>query len=121
LLLPSPLIDGNNTGFSKHFGGGVLCGFLWLFLMRVAGWRLPVWQEFFSLYAFVCAMGVTVELVEILFLEIGYIEANLLDVRTTDTSWDLVANTSGGVAFWILYRLYEAILPSSHANADSGS
>jgi hypothetical protein len=109
LLLPSPLIDGNNTGFTKHFGGGLFCCFLWLFIMQSNGWRLPKWQEFITLYAFVCMLGVTVELVEILFLEIGYIEENLLDVRTTDTSWDLVANTAGAVVFWVIYSLVEGV------------
>jgi hypothetical protein len=99
-------------------GGGIFCGFLWLYVVKSKGLKLCWWQELLSLYALVCSLGVAVELVEVLFLELGYIERNILDVRTTDTSWDLVANTAGMLTFWAGYRLVMALMRST---ADAAS
>jgi hypothetical protein len=100
ILLPSPHIEGQDTGSLKHFGGGLFCGFLWLFLYRNAGLRLTPLVEFLSLYALVSMLGVAVELVELVGTR-----THVLTGSTTDTSWDLLANTLGATTFWLLYRL----------------
>ena len=100
--LPSPLIDGRNTSFTTHFiGGGVFCGFIWLYIVKVMAWRAPnIFIEAASLYALVCAFGVLNELAELFFVKAG-----LTRLTLTDTSWDLVANTLGALAFYIGYLI----------------
>ena len=99
ILLPSPDIEGHDTGFFKHFGGGLFCGFLWLFLYRSTALKLTPLVEALSLYALVCMLGVGLELVEL-----GGTRIDVLTGSTTDTSWDLLANTLGAGAFWLAYR-----------------
>ncbi len=104
ILLPSPQIEGRDTGFVKHFGGGLLCGYLWLFLYRNAGMKLTPLLEAVSLYALVSMLGIGVELVELVGTRI-----DVLHGPTDDTSWDLLANTSGALTFWVLFRLVERL------------
>lgn len=100
--LPSPLIDGQNTAFTTHFtGGGVFCGFLWLYTMRTMGWRIKnILLEASSLFALVSTLGVANELAEIFFVKAG-----LVNIPLTDTSWDLLANTLGALTFFIAYKI----------------
>lgn len=102
LLLPSPLIHGQNTNFTTHFvGGGVFTGLLWLFLKLNFKLKLSPLGELASLYFFVCGLGVANELFEFFANGIG-----LLQIPSNDTWWDLFANTLGGGVFWIVYRLF---------------
>jgi hypothetical protein len=105
ILVPSPNIEGHDTGFFKHYGGGAFCGFLWLFLYRNAGLKLSALLELVTLYALVSMLGVGVELVELVGTRI-----DVLTGSTVDTSWALLANTLGALSVWLVYRA----TPSSH-------
>lgn len=99
-FIPSPLIDGEDTQFSTHFvGGGIFTGFVWLYAVRQLNWRLSLPLELLSLYALVSSLGVTNEL-----FEWAVTQLRLLRLTPCDTWWDLLANTSGALAFWLVYR-----------------
>ncbi len=99
--LPSPLIEGKDTSFTTHLvGGGVFSGLLWLYLKKYFNWRAGHWLELGSLYAFVCTLGVTNELFELVIFQLGLQR----HINGADTWWDLVANTLGMLLFWLFYR-----------------
>lgn len=100
--LPSPLIDGQNTAFTTHLiGGGVFSGLLWLYLGKVQNWLPKPWYiEALSLFALVSTLGVANELFEIGLYVTGHMPNGI-----SDTSWDLLANTSGALLFYIGYKL----------------
>lgn len=101
-FVPSPRIDGQFTAFSTHFvGGGLFTGFVWLYLVKNLGWKLSPAMELLTLYFLVCGLGVANELFELAVVRAGYINLTL-----ADTTWDLVANTLGALAFWLAYRLW---------------
>lgn len=100
--LPSPLIHGQDTSFTTHFvGGGLFSGFLWLYAMRKLDWKISPLMELVSLYAFVSAFGVANELFELAIVEFKLVH----NLNGADTWWDLLANTIGALAFWIVYRI----------------
>lgn len=99
--LPSPLIYGDQTEFVTHFvGGGVFTGLLWLYITLVIGWQAQWYIEVASLFALVSALGVANELFELLLLVTGYMPQGI-----NDTSWDLLANTLGAAAVYVVYAL----------------
>lgn len=109
--LPSPLIYGEDTAFTTHFvGGGLFSGLLWLFLKKQMGWKFSPLMEWISLYALVSALGVVNEL-----FEFTIVETNLVhNLNGADTWWDLVANTSGAMLFWLVYRMTMAFSAKNH-------
>lgn len=108
--LPSPLIDGKNTQFMTHLvGGGLFSGLLWVYLKRSFAWRGSWWIEAMSLFALVSALGVANELFEWAIVQAGIVRLSL-----SDTSWDLVANTFGAALAWCAYLMFDQ--SSSKAN-----
>jgi hypothetical protein len=101
--IPSPLIEGKDTSFSTHvIGGGIFCGFLWLYAIQHLKWKLSVATEALSLYALVSAFGVANELFELLIVKL-----RIIRISPSDTWWDLLANTLGALVFWLCYRVYK--------------
>lgn len=101
--LPSPDAHGIPTSNATHFvGGGIFSGLVWLYLRRQIGWRRSIGIDLVVLYAVVSALGVGNELVELAAVKIG-----LLDLPLTDTSEDLLANTLGAGAFWLVATALE--------------
>lgn len=99
-FLPSPLVHGQATEYMTHLvGGGLFTGFLWLYIVRVKKWRLSIFQEVSSLFVLVCTLGVMNELFEVVLFWSGYMPKGV-----TDTSWDLVANTTGALLFYVGYK-----------------
>lgn len=99
-FLPSPLVHGQHTQYMTHLvGGGVFSGFLWLYIVRVKGWELSLLQEVASLFVLVCTLGVANELFEVVLYWSGHMPAGV-----SDTSWDLVANTTGALACFVAYK-----------------
>lgn len=89
------------TEFVTHFvGGGVFTGLLWLYIKLVKRWRAAWWIEAVSLYALVSSLGVLNEL-----FEFGLYHLELMPNGIFDTSWDLVANTSGALFVFAGYFL----------------
>lgn len=99
LFLPSPIIDGEDTEFFTHLiGGGVFTGLLWLYFRAIIKPR--VWYiELLHLFVLVSVLGVVNELFELLTYSIGINTKPL-----TDTTWDLFANTTGILLFYVVYR-----------------
>lgn len=97
--LPSPLIDGMDTSFTTHFvGGGIFTGLYWWYLKASLKWQAFWLLEAFSLYALVSALGCVNELAEIFMVKAG-----LATITLEDTSWDIVANTAGALATYMVY------------------
>ncbi len=99
--LPSPLIEGKDTSFVTHFiGGGMFCAFLFLYIYRALRlkWSLPV--RLAAVFALVSSLGVVNEL-----FEFTLVKLNIANILLTDTSWDLVANTSGALAAWVVIEV----------------
>jgi hypothetical protein len=100
--IPSPKIDGQQTQFFTHFvGGGIFTGLLWLYVKLVKKWRAAWWLEAVSLFALVSTLGVTNELFEFVLFKLGQMPHGI-----TDTSYDLVANTLGALAFFAAYSIF---------------
>lgn len=99
--LPSPIIDNLDTGFWTHFAGGVATGFIWLYVMKAGVIKLrgAVW-EVAILFATVSSLGVLNELAEFVLVKLA-----IFPITLADTSWDLVANTLGALAFYGSYKL----------------
>lgn len=95
--LPSPLILGQDTSFTTHFvGGGIFSGLVWLYIRQATGVRLGWSLDAFALFALVSALGVLNELAELFFAVVLGI-----DIRLTDTSIDLFANTVGALLIYV--------------------
>jgi hypothetical protein len=101
--VPSPLIEGKDTSFSTHVvGGGIVSGFLWLYLKSSLSVRLAWYQEAIGLFAMVSTLGVVNELFEFVIVKLGLVSR----LSSADTWWDLVANTLGTAAFLLIYWLF---------------
>ncbi len=99
-FLPSPLVHGTHTQYMTHLvGGGLFCGFLWLYILRVQGLHYTALQEVVSLFVLVSALGVANELFETVLFWAGFMPYGI-----QDTSWDLVANTTGALLFYLTYK-----------------
>ncbi len=100
IFLPSPIIYGTDSEFWTHFfGGGFFIGLLCLYFRPLLRRRLVWWQELLLLFVIVSTFGVVNELYEA-FAYVTGLSHEALD----DTSWDLVANTLGSIAFFVLYK-----------------
>ena len=101
--LPSPEIRGQQTAFVTHFvGGGLFSGALWLYIRKFLRLDQNPIYDLLAIYFLVSALGVANELFEFVTVEIGYARLN-----PSDTWWDLLANTSGAVVFWMAYSIYK--------------
>ncbi len=103
--LPSPLINGEQTAFFTHFvGGGVFCGLLWVYIRNQLAIKQTIFYDLLGIYFLVSALGVANEL-----FEFAVVQAGLVKLNPSNTWWDLLANTSGGILFWIAYILYRQV------------
>lgn len=102
--LPSPVIDGLDTGFWTHFAGGIAAGFFWLYLIKSGVWKVKgVGAELVLLYALVSSLGVLNELAEFALYKVN------LFPSVADTSWDLVANTLGAAVFYAAFKIVTSL------------
>jgi hypothetical protein len=65
--------------------------------------KISALHQLIALYFLVSALGVANELSEFVFTQAGVINLN-----PSDTWWDLMANTSGAIVFWLGYVIYES-------------
>lgn len=99
--LPSPYIEGRDTSAVTHFiGGGMYSALVWLYLKERLGHPKGWLVEIVSLLALVSLLGTANELFE-LFI----VKANLYDMPLDDTNWDLLMNTLGALAVFIVYKI----------------
>lgn len=97
------VIGGKAGNFIYHaVGGGAVSTLLFIYLLKTYSLKFNWRVELVLLYAFVSALGVMNELAEYAYEMLGL---GTLSFDSHDTWRDLVANTSGAVLAWILYRL----------------
>ncbi|HEY0965112.1 MAG TPA: hypothetical protein VGE13_01390 [Candidatus Saccharimonadales bacterium] len=99
--LPSPLIEGKDTSFVTHFiGGGVFCAFLFLYIYQALKIKWSLQVRLMVVFALVSSLGVVNELFEFVLVKL-----DIASILLTDTSWDLVANTSGAFIAWVIIEV----------------
>ncbi len=101
--LPSPYIQGQYTAFMTHFvGGGFFSAFLWFYLRKQFTEDFNIFYDLAGIYTLTSALGVANEL-----FELAITQAGIVRLPPTDTWWDLLANTLGGVLIWVIYVTYK--------------
>lgn len=101
--LPSPIIDGMDTHFWTHFiGGGIFSSVLLVYIMRAMGARYSEIEYGIRLFILVSTLGVMNELAEFVLVKL-----HISQITLADTSWDLVTNTLGAGAGWLMYIIWD--------------
>ncbi len=96
--LPNIHISNQTTTFQQHFvGGGMYSAGLYIYAKQLFNWRLHWLVDLLVLFAWVSALGVANKMIEFAFLEL-----HLAHIDTADAYWDLLANTLGGFAGYLL-------------------
>lgn len=113
--LPSPLIDGQDTSFMKHFvGGGLFTGLFWAYLISSMKWRAHWLIMAFSLFALVSALGCINELAELFMVKAG-----IAKIEIDDTNWDILANTLGAATIWVDWLIVDFMTKKGRLSGDS--
>lgn len=93
-FLPEPHITDESVTLAQHFvGGGFISALYFTYLIRELKIQLPMYAYITLLYPFVSMMGVTNELLEFTATKLG-----IYALDSSDTWWDLLANTAGAYA-----------------------
>jgi hypothetical protein len=101
LLIPERIIG---NFFYHAVGGGVTTTLLYIYLLKTYGLQFSWRVELVLLYCFVSSLGILNELAEYAG-ELAYGDG-IFSWDSHDTWRDFVANTSGAILAWLLYRLY---------------
>ncbi len=100
-FLPEMFVVSETATFQQHFvGGGVFTACLFVYLKKLLGLRIGVVLSVGLLFMTVSAFGAVNEL-----LELALVKMNLSSIDISDTSWDLLANTSGAAAGYLILVL----------------
>lgn len=101
-FLPDIHISNETSTFQQHFvGGGLYAGLLYYYVRNLlATHRIKWWQDAVLLFMWVSALGVASEL-----LEFSLLKFHILYIDTTDTQWDLLANTLGAFMVFSAHQL----------------
>jgi hypothetical protein len=103
-FLPDIHISHETNTFQEHFTGGVYTALLYIYFTRLAGWKPRWWLLLLALFAWTSTLGTVNELVEF-----ALVKLNVTGIDISDTSWDLVANTTGMLVTFIIWRLIARI------------
>jgi hypothetical protein len=111
IFVPKEIWDMREINFLQHaIGGGVATGFVCIYLIKNLENHFPVLKKFpiqvLFVYGAVSILGVSNELLEFLLdtLKIGIFSSDRYD-----TWFDLLANTSGALCLFLLYKLLSKI------------
>lgn len=106
-FVPNIHISNETETFQQHFiGGGVFCTILFFYLAGIFKIKYNLLLGLIYIFLFTSALGAANELLEFSLQKLG-----IFDISMKDTSWDLVANTSGAISsFIILFFPYKLIL-----------
>jgi hypothetical protein len=115
LLVPQNLNDIREINFLQHaIGGGVSVGLVAIYLINEFKKEHPFFSYFlvqlFVVYFLVSGFGVANEVLEFL---LDYIKIGIFSADRYDTWFDLIANTSGGLSVFLLYKFSTYLLTSS--------
>lgn len=110
-FLPRELHGDRFINFLQHAtGGGVAVGLVSIYFINSLKEKYPTLTHFFFqvlfFYALVSMFGVLNELLEF-FLD--YFEIGVFSSDRYDTWFDLLANTTGSVTIFVLYRIRQLI------------
>lgn len=108
--LPDIQISPQTVTFQQHFiGGGMFSALLYIYAKRLLHWRTSWFTELALLFAWVSTLGVANEL-----LEFGISQAGIMAIDTSDTGWDLLANTSGAYFAYLTLAIPLHLLQRAH-------
>ena len=107
ILVPKDVIELREVNFIQHsVGGGVAVGLVAIYFINSLKTDYPylknLFFQFALFYALVCTLGVTNEILEF-FLD--YTGLGIFSADRYDTWYDLVANTVGAMAVFMLFKL----------------
>ena len=109
-ILPNPDIAGTRT-FTQHaIGGGAACAVAALFVAQNVGLRSSILRIAFA-YCVAASLGTGLELVELV-----YDQANGTRL-TADSSWDLLANSTGAILTAAMFEAGRRLLWQSSRSA----
>ncbi len=80
------------------------CAVLYVYAKKLLDWKFHWLVDVLILFAWVSAFGVANEL-----LEFALAKSHLMLIDTSDTSWDLLANTTGAYLAYVVMSLVAAI------------
>jgi hypothetical protein len=109
VFLPREVLETRTVNFLQHaIGGGVAVGFVSIYFLANLGDKFPSLKKFFVqiifVYALVCMMGVANELLEFL---LDYFSVGIFSSDRYDTWYDLLANTTGAVSIYLVYKIFK--------------
>jgi hypothetical protein len=97
-FIPDIHISKETTTFQQHFvGGGIYCTLLFIYFQRLLGWSTNWAVSILLLLAWTSAIGVANELLEFTLTKLFHTH-----IATSDTDWDLLANTLGALSSYII-------------------
>lgn len=97
-FVPNIQISNETETFQQHFiGGGVFCTILFFYLAGIFKIKYNLLLGLIYIFVFTSTLGVVNELLEFSLLKLG-----IFDISMKDTSWDLVANTTGAISSFII-------------------
>lgn len=90
-FLPDIHISAETNTFQQHFiGGGFVCALLAFYVESMLKLKLHFINRFLLVTAISCSLGVINEL-----MEFTITETTTVSINSSDTWWDLLANTTG--------------------------
>jgi hypothetical protein len=106
-LLPQEIAHMREVNFLQHsIVGGAASAFVVIFIIQSLKEKYPLLKnsifQITLLYASVCMLGVTNELLE---FSLDYLHFGIFSMDRYDTWYDLIANTSGAFGVFLLYKL----------------
>ena len=112
-FLPDIHISNETSTFQQHFiGGGLYAGLLYYYVRNLlATHRIKWWHDAALLFMWVSALSVASELLEFFLLK-----SKLMYIDTTDTQWDLLANTLGAFVVFGANQLARQVNHSLHGH-----
>ena len=100
-FLPDINISDQTSTFQQHFvGGGLYCVVLFEYFRYLLGWRFHWLTGILLLFAWTSALGVANELLELILTEL-----RITIIHIGDADWDLLANTLGAFAGYVMIGL----------------
>lgn len=111
MFLPRELLHTREINFLQHaVGGGVAVGFVAIYFLKTLRDHLPFLKNFFVQFVFVFAlvssMGVVNELLE---FALDFFKIGIFSSDRYDTWFDIVANTSGAMLIFLLYKIVNRV------------
>lgn len=104
-FIPEVSISNETNTFQQHFvGGGVYATLLFIYFQKLLGWKTQLLSSSAMLFAWISGFGAANEL-----FEFALVKLDVTDITLHDTSWDIVANTSGAFVTYLVFLLVKRI------------